>query len=68
MDNIKDFHSIEELENFLQSIMDKSRISEALKKILSYPSGTIISFVCRQRDPSLGHRQQSIRVFHNRDK
>ena len=59
MDNIK------ELENFLQSIMDKSKISETLKKILSYPSGTIIIFVCRQRDPLLGHRQQSIRVFHN---
>lgn len=65
MDNIKDFHSIEELENFLQSIMDKSKISETLKKILSYPSGTFIIFVCRQRDPLLGHRQQSIRVFHN---
>ena len=64
---IKDIHSREELEDFIQKTVGKEAIPELVEKILSLPSGEIISFVCRQYDPVLGHRQQSIRVFHNSD-
>ncbi len=65
--NIKDIHSREELEDFIQKTIGKEAISELVEKILSLPSGEIISFVCRQYDPVLGHKQQAIRVFHNKD-
>lgn len=65
--NIKDIHSREELEDFIQKTIGKNAIPDLSEKILSYPSGTIISFVCRQYDPVLGHRQQAIRVFYNKD-
>ena len=61
---IKDIYSREELDDFIQKTISKDAIPELSEKILSYPSGTIISFVCRQFDPVLGHRQQAIRVFH----
>ena len=61
---IKDIHSREELEDFIQKTVGKDAIPELVEKILSLPSGEIITFVCRQYDPVLGHRQQSIRVFH----
>ena len=61
---IKDIHSREELEDFIQKTVGKKAIPELVEKILSFPSGEIITFVCRQYDPVLGHRQQSIRVFH----
>lgn len=64
---IKDIHSREELEDFIQKNIGKDAIPTLVEKILSLPSGEIISFVCRQYDPVLGHRQQSIRVFHNSD-
>ena len=64
---IKDIHSREELEDFIQKTVGKEAIPELVEEILSLPSGEIISFVCRQYDPVLGHRQQSIRVFHNSD-
>lgn len=62
---IKDIHSREELEDFIQKTVGKEAIPELVDKILSHPSGTSFIFVCRQYDPDLGHRQQSIRVFHN---
>ena len=65
--NIKDIHSREELEDFIQKTVGKEAIPELVEKILSFPSGEIITFVCSQYDPVLGHRQQSIRVFHNSD-
>ena len=64
---IKDIHSREELEDFIQKIVGKEAIPELVEKILSLPSEKTITFVCRQYDPVLGHRQQSIRVFHNSD-
>ena len=64
---IKDIHSREELEDFIQKTVGKEAVPELVEEILSLPSGEIISFVCRQYDPVLGHRQQSIRVFHNSD-
>ena len=64
---IKDIHSREELEDFIHKTVGKEAIPELVEEILSLPSGEIISFVCRQYDPVLGHRQQSIRVFHNSD-
>lgn len=64
---IKDIHSREELEDFIQKTVGKEAIPELVEETLSLPSGEIISFVCRQYDPVLGHRQQSIRVFHNSD-
>lgn len=64
---VKDIHSREELEDFIQKTVGKEAIPELVEKILSLPSGEIISFVCRQCDPILGHRQQAIRVFHNSD-
>ena len=64
---IKDIHSREELEDFIQKTVSKEAIPELVEEILSLPSGKIISFVCRQYDTVLGHRQQSIRVFHNLD-
>ena len=64
---IKDIHSREELEDFIQKTVGKEAIPELVEEILSLPSGEIISLVCRQYDPVLGHRQQSIRVFHNSD-
>lgn len=59
---IKDIHSREELEDFIHKTVGKEAIPELVEEILSLPSGEIISFVCRQYDPVLGHRQQSIRV------
>ena len=64
---IKDIHSREELEDFIQKTVGKEAIPELVEEFLSLPSGEIISFVCRQYDPVLDHRQQSIRVFHNSD-
>ena len=64
---IKDIHSREELEDFIHKTVGKEAIPELVEEILSLPSGEIISFVCRQYDPVLGHRQQPIRVFHNSD-
>lgn len=62
---IKDIHSREELEDFIQKTVGKEAIPELVEKILSHPSGTSFIFVCRQYDPDLGHRQQEVRVFHN---
>ena len=64
---IKGIHSREELEDFIQKTVGKEAIPELVEEILSLPSGEIITFVCSQYDPVLGHRQQSIRVFHNSD-
>ena len=64
---IKDIHSREELEDFIHKTVGKEAIPELVEEILSLPSGEIISFVCRQYDPVLGHRQQAIRVFYNKD-
>ena len=64
---IKDIHSREELEDFIHKTVGKEAIPELVEEILSLPSGEFISFVCRQYDPVLGHRQQSIRVFRNSD-
>lgn len=63
--DIIDIHSREELIDFLRKIFDESRIPDLADKILSLPSGEYVTFVCRQYDPRLGHRQQAIRVFHN---
>lgn len=65
---IKDIHSREELEDFIHKTVGKEAIPELVDKILSHPSGTSFIFVCRQYDPVLGHRQQSIRVFHKPNK
>ena len=68
MNKILEIHSRVELVNFLHKLIAESEISTLADKILSYPSGTDFTFVCRQFDPDLGHRQQTVRVFHNEDK
>ena len=50
---IKDIHSREELEDFIQKTVGKEAIPELVEEILSLPSGEIISFVCRQYDQFL---------------
>lgn len=60
---IKDIHSREELEDFIQKTVGKEAIPELVEEILSLPSGEIISFVCRQYDPVLGHIDDNQSVF-----
>lgn len=60
---IKDIHSREELEDFIQKTVGKEITQELVEKFLSLPSGEIVSFVCRQYNPVFGHKQQSIRIL-----
>ena len=68
MNRVLEIHSRVELVKFLRRIIAESEIPALVDKILSHPSGTDFTFVCRQYDPDLGHRQQTVRVFHNEGK